>query len=92
VYLKSATLIELGQHEEGLQWADKAFETDPRDPYIVYGVACSYSRVGRIEEAVDYFEKSVLCGFAHKDWMEHDADLDPLRDHPRFKAIVDAMD
>jgi serine/threonine protein kinase/tetratricopeptide (TPR) repeat protein len=92
VYLKSATLIELGHHEEGLQWADKAFETDPRDPYIVYGVACSYSRVGRIEEAVDYFEKSVTCGFAHKDWMEHDEDLDPLRDHPRFKAIVDGMD
>ena len=92
VYLKSATLIELGQHEEGLQWADKAFETDPRDPYIVYGVACSYSRVGRIEEAVDYFEKSVLCGFAHKDWIENDADLDPLRDHPRFKAVVDGMD
>jgi serine/threonine protein kinase/Flp pilus assembly protein TadD len=92
VYLKSATLIELGQHEEGLKWADKAFETDPRDPYIVYGVACSYSRVGKVEEAVDYFEKSVLCGFAHKDWIEHDDDLDPLRDNPRFKAIVDGME
>jgi len=92
VYLKSATLIELGQHDEGIKWANKAFETDPRDPYIVYGVACSYSRVGRIEEAIDFFEKSVLCGFAHKDWIEHDDDLDPLRDHPRFKAIVDGMD
>jgi non-specific serine/threonine protein kinase len=92
VYLKSATLIELGHHDEGLKWADKSYEADPADPYIVYGVACSYSRVGRIEEAVDYFEKSVACGFAHKDWIEHDDDLDPLRDHPRFKAIVDAMD
>lgn len=92
VYLKSATLIELGQHEEGIKWANKAFETDPRDPYIVYGVACSYSRVGRIDEAVDFFEKSVLCGFAHKDWIEHDDDLDALREHPRFKAIVEGMD
>jgi serine/threonine protein kinase/tetratricopeptide (TPR) repeat protein len=92
VYLKSATLIELGQHEEGVKWADKAFETDPRDPYIVYGVACSYSRVGKVEEAVDYFEKSVLCGFAHKDWIEHDEDLDPLRDHPRFQAILAGME
>jgi pentatricopeptide repeat protein len=82
----------LGQHDEGIKWADKAFETDPRDPYIVYGVACSYSRVGRIEEAIDFFEKSVLCGFAHKDWIEHDDDLNPLRDNPRFKAIVDGMD
>jgi non-specific serine/threonine protein kinase len=92
VYLKSATLIELGIHEEGLRWADKAYESDPQDPYIVYGVACSYARVDRVEEAVDYFEKSVACGFAHKDWIEHDADLDNLRDHPRFKAIVDNME
>jgi serine/threonine protein kinase/tetratricopeptide (TPR) repeat protein len=92
VYLKSATLIELGFHEEGLMWADKSFEADPRDPYIIYGVACSYSRVGRLEEAVDYFEKSVSCGFAHKDWIEQDADLDPIRELPRFRAIVDRME
>jgi serine/threonine protein kinase/Tfp pilus assembly protein PilF len=92
VYLKSATLIELGIHEEGLKWADKAYATDPQDPYIVYGVACSYARVDKIEEAVDYFEKSVACGFAHKDWVEHDADLDPLRDHPRFIAILNNME
>jgi non-specific serine/threonine protein kinase len=92
VYLKSATLIELGFHEEGLKWADKSYEADPHDPYIVYGVACSYSRVGQVEAAVDYFEKSVACGFAHKDWVEHDGDLDPLRDHPRFKAILEDME
>jgi tetratricopeptide (TPR) repeat protein len=92
VYLKSATLIELGIHEEGLKWADKAYATDPQDPYIVYGVACSYARVDRVEEAVDYFEKSVACGFAHKDWIEHDSDLDTIRDHPRFKVIVDGME
>lgn len=92
VYLKSATLIEMGFHEEGLKWADRSYQADPSDPYIVYGVACSYSRVGDVEAAVDYFEKSVACGFAHKDWVEHDADLDPLRDHPRFKAILDGME
>jgi non-specific serine/threonine protein kinase len=91
-YLKSASLIELGQHEEGLEWADKSYAADPQDPYIVYGVACSYSRVGKVDEAIDYFEKSVACGFAHKDWIEQDDDLDPLRDHPRFKSIVDGME
>ncbi|MCK4774282.1 MAG: tetratricopeptide repeat protein, partial [Candidatus Krumholzibacteria bacterium] len=92
VYLKSATLIELGEQKKGLKWADKAYESDPEDPYIVYGVACSYSRVGRVEEAVDYFEKSVACGFAHKDWIEQDNDMDLLRDHPRFQAIMDEME
>jgi non-specific serine/threonine protein kinase len=91
IYLKSATLIELGRIDEGLEWADRAYATDPDDPYTVYGVACSYSRSQRVEEALDYLERSVSCGFAHKEWMERDVDLDPLREHPRFAAIMASL-
>jgi tetratricopeptide (TPR) repeat protein len=90
-YLKSATLIELGKLDEGLEWADRAYAIAPDDPYNVYGVACSYSRLDRIEEAVDYFEKAVQCGFAHKEWVENDMDLDPIRNHPRFRAVMKTL-
>jgi hypothetical protein len=26
---------------------------------------------------------------ASLEWMENDSDLDPLRDHPRYKALVE---
>ncbi|MDH3197580.1 MAG: protein kinase [Candidatus Krumholzibacteria bacterium] len=91
IYLKSATLIELGRIDEGLEWTDRAYAADPNDPYTVYGVACSYSRSGRIEEALDYLERSVGCGFAHAEWIEQDVDLDPLREHPRFAAIMASL-
>jgi hypothetical protein len=30
-------------------------------------------------------------GFGHKEWIEHDSDLNPIRETPRFKAIAQAM-
>ena len=36
----------------------------------------------------DCLEKSVRKGMAEVDWMMHDSDLDNLREHPRFKALI----
>jgi hypothetical protein len=30
-------------------------------------------------------------GFGHKEWVEHDPDLDALRENPRFQTIMKAM-
>jgi hypothetical protein len=38
--------------------------------------------------ALDCLEKSVRKGMAEIDWMLNDSDLDNLRDHPRFKALL----
>jgi hypothetical protein len=27
-------------------------------------------------------------GFALRGWLEHDSNLDPVRDHPRFQAVL----
>lgn len=35
-------------------------------------------------------EGSVSKGMAEFDWMMNDSDLDDLRDHPRFKALLPA--
>jgi hypothetical protein len=41
---------------------------------------------------VDYFEKSVHSGFAHREWIEHDVDLNAIREHPRFQAVLETME
>jgi hypothetical protein len=33
-------------------------------------------------------EKAVRNGFGHREWLENDSDLDPLRGDPRFKALL----
>jgi len=35
--------------------------------------------------------KAVELGFNHRDWVEHDSDLDPLRDDPRFRDLLSKL-
>ncbi len=88
LYLGATALLDLGDREKSLQWARKSYSLDPEDPYIVYGIACFHCMLGKYEEALDYFEKAVRAGFAHREWIETDKDLDPLRSDPRFQAIL----
>lgn len=30
----------------------------------------------------------LAAGFGHRGWIEHDTDLAPLHDHPRFAALL----
>jgi len=71
-----------------LEWADRALMMDPDDPSVLYNVACVYSLLGEAEKAIDCLEKAINNGFGFKQWIEHDSDLDSLRDIPRFQALV----
>ncbi len=88
LYLGAVILVEQGKKEQGLEWAERALAMDPDDPMILYNVACVYSVAGQLDRALDCLEKSVAGGMAHMEWIEHDSDLDPLREHPRFKALL----
>ena len=91
LYLGAGALIEFGERERGLEWASRALVIDPEDTGVLYNVACVNSRLGEIEKAVDYLEKALKAGFAHQEWIEQDSDLDPLRSHPRFQALLAGM-
>ncbi len=92
LYLGATALSELGDREKCFQWARKACSLDPDDPYIVYGIACFYSRLGHTEEALDYFEQAVRAGFTQKGWIDNDSDFDPIRTHPRFQSVLEKLD
>jgi len=91
-YMGAGAMIRLGQHERGLKWAKRALALDPDDPAILYNVACNFSGLDMIEEAIDCLERTVKVGAAYKDWMMNDTDLDPLRRNQRFKALVKSLD
>jgi hypothetical protein len=40
-----------------------------------------------IDEALGCLERAVENGFGHREWLDHDSDLDPLRDNARFQAL-----
>jgi adenylate cyclase len=72
-----------------LDWARRALAIDPEDCGILYNIACVYSLLGQEEEAIDCLDKAMSHAAWYKSWAQHDTDLDALRDHPRFKAVME---
>jgi len=89
--LGAATLAALGDKERAMEFAERSLSIDPDDPMLLYNVACTYCVLGEPDRALTYLERAVDKGFGHKEWIDHDSDLNPIRDTPRFRAIAQAM-
>ena len=81
----------LGEKDAALDYARRALTINPDDPLLLYNIACMYALLGNANEALNCLEKSVDKGYGQKDWVEHDNDLDSLRELPRFQRIVEGM-
>lgn len=88
LYMGANGLVALGEIDKGLEWARRAREISPDEPMLLYNLACIYSLAGRIEEALDCMEKAISRGFIHKEWFKHDSNLDAIRKHPKFTALM----
>jgi len=91
LYMGANGLVALGEREKGLEWARRAKAIAPEQPMLLYNLGCIYSLAGEIDEALDCLERAVTHGFIHKEWFEHDSNLDPLRSHPRFLAMMEKL-
>jgi serine/threonine protein kinase/tetratricopeptide (TPR) repeat protein len=81
----------LGETEHALEWAKRSLEIDPEDPQLLYNVACVYAIEGKKEDALRCLEEAIDKGYGHREWIEHDSDLNSLRNDPRFRALLDRV-
>jgi non-specific serine/threonine protein kinase len=88
LYLGAAGLCQIGDRQRALEWTRRALAIEPDDPGVLYNVACCYSLLARPEEAIECLERAINNGFGFKQWIENDSDLDPIRGHPRFQALL----
>src|SRR5687768_1564163 len=89
--LLAATYASLGDVDKAVDYAERSMAIDPDDAMLLYNIACTYTLIGRTDEAIGFIERAVDKGFGHKEWIDHDPDLDALRDNPRFQTISKAM-
>jgi TolB-like protein len=78
--------------------ADWPYKSDIYGGYAMY-----YAMLGKKDEALDFFEKLVRSGWRGdpeysnpgvllRFVIYHDTTLDPIRDHPRFQALVSEVE
>jgi len=86
-YLGAAGLFTLERHDQAKEWVERALELNPDDPATRYNAACLFANYGDVERALDCLENSIVS----RSWIENDPDLAPLRDLPRFQAMLAAL-
>jgi adenylate cyclase len=89
----ASSLMMLGEIERGKDWLQRALLLDPDNIMVLYNSACSLTnRNADIDGALDlldtYFARLQSPGNLHH--AEIDPDMDPVRDHPRFKSMIAA--
>ena len=58
----------------------------------VYNVACAHALSGDIDSALDELDACLTDGtLPTSDHLAQDEDMDPLRDEPRYKAIMEKL-
>jgi adenylate cyclase len=89
--LLAATYANFGDREKAIEYVERSLSIDPDDAMLLYNAACTYALLGKPDEAISFIERAVDKGFGHKEWIDHDPDLDALRGNPRFEMISRAM-
>jgi adenylate cyclase len=88
-YLCGIMLAVLGESERAREWLSLALAIEPDDFLTVYNVACGHAQLGDLDSAIELLERALPSALEDtKAWLRHDRDLDPLREHPRFVALL----
>ena len=91
LYMGANGYIALGNTTKGRLWLERALLLEPEDPMLLYNAGCIYALMNQTEEALTCLEGSVAAGVTQREWYENDSNLDAVRDHPRFKALLERM-
>jgi adenylate cyclase len=79
----------LGEVERAKEWAERARLLDPDNLHMQYDLVCTYVEWGEFDTALDLLERMLeKLPVEFVSWVKVDADVDRVRDHPRFKAIL----
>lgn len=72
------------------QLIEEHLARQPDDGIMLYNAACATARLGKPQAAAAYLLRAVKAGFHDFSRMRRDPDLQAVRTHPIYKALLDA--
>jgi adenylate cyclase len=84
-----AALADLGELDRAKEWAQRALLVAPDNLNMTYNIGCALIGAGEIDWGLDLIEATVKATLrGNLNWIATDNDLDPVRDHPRYVAMM----
>lgn len=77
-----------GRIADGLRMDRKLVRLQPSNATAHYNLACSLALAKRKSDALRELQAAVSLGYRDIDWMQQDPDLELLKQHPEFQALI----
>ncbi|HZZ59519.1 MAG TPA: hypothetical protein VFE31_16930 [Opitutaceae bacterium] len=80
-----------GRIADGLRMDRRLVRLQPRNATAHYNLACSLALTRQKTAALRSLRQAVELGYRDFEWMAQDPDLESLKRHPQFLALLDAL-
>ena len=80
-----------GRIADGLKMDRKLVKLQPANSTAHYNLACSLALSRRKGDALRSLRHAVALGYRDFDWMLQDPDLEELKTHPEFVALLEQL-
>lgn len=80
-----------GRIADGLKMDRKLVKLQPDNATAHYNLACSLALSKRKNDALRELREAVQLGYRDFDWMQQDPDLEALKQHPEFQALLKTL-
>ena len=77
-----------GRVADGLKMDRKLVKLQPTNATAHYNLACSLALSKRNRDALRALREAIHLGYRDLDWLQQDPDLEPLKNHPDFQALL----
>lgn len=77
-----------GLHDRALEIEQRLVSLRPHDGVAHYNLACRLALARRPQEAVLELRLALEHGYDDLDYLEADADLDTVREHPEYQELL----
>ena len=81
-------LKRLGRLDEAIATLKQGLEASPREPILLYNLACYHSLEGSVQAAIEHLTKAISLDDRYRDLTGAEPDFDPIRQDPRFVAVT----
>jgi adenylate cyclase len=85
-----SALARLGEVDRAKEWAERAMLLEPDNSNLLYNLGCAMVSLGEMTKALELLEPVFAAAQPQNlTWADIDNSIDPIRDDPRFKAMID---
>lgn len=80
-----------GHYDKGLDIDLRLVSIKGDDPLAWYNLACSYTLLKQIDEAIESLRKAIEFGYRDMRYLQQDPDLLYLRQSPKFHRFMESL-